>query len=327
VFTDIPITVGTLNFSNTHTFEISGTGSLTLQGTSGTAQVIVQSGTQEIDLPTTIASNTTFNVATGATLVIAAPITIDSGDSITQTGGGTVTYQSIVNVQSGASVAFGSSATINALNISSDSKASVRSGTGSVLKVSNLSMSGTLDLADNALEVDYGGGGSPIDGIKAEIYAGYNRGLWNGIGITSSAARADPSKYGIGYADGNLDFGTAAQPGEIIVKFALLGDTNLDGTVDFGDLLTVADHYGTTNNDWADGNFTYDPSGLVDVEDLLALAQNYQEPLTADQAAQLPAAFVSEWTLAQSEVPEPTSAAMILAGSCLLLARRRHTGV
>ena len=85
-------------------------------------------------------------------------------------------------------------------------------------------MSGTLDLTDNALEVDYGGGVSPIDAIKAEIYAGYNGGLWNGIGITSSTAMAAPRRYALGYADGNVDTATIAQSGEVIVKYALLGD-------------------------------------------------------------------------------------------------------
>ncbi len=62
VFTDVAITLGTLTFNNAHTYEITGVGSLTLQATTGSAQVNVQQGVQEINLPTTIASNTIFNV-------------------------------------------------------------------------------------------------------------------------------------------------------------------------------------------------------------------------------------------------------------------------
>ena len=68
VYTDAPVTVGTINFNNANTYQIAGTGSLTLQTSTGNAQVIVQQGTQELDLPVTLASNTTFNVAGGATL-------------------------------------------------------------------------------------------------------------------------------------------------------------------------------------------------------------------------------------------------------------------
>ena len=119
VFTDAADTVGIINFNNAFTYELTGTGSLTLQATTGNAQVIVQQGLQEINLPTSIASNTVFNVASGASLVVANPITIGSGKTLTQTGTGTVTYQSIITVQSGASVAFADSTHANTLSVAS----------------------------------------------------------------------------------------------------------------------------------------------------------------------------------------------------------------
>jgi hypothetical protein len=108
VNTDTAVTIGTIDFNNTHTYVIGGAGSLTLQASGGTsAQVIVElAGTQEINLPTTIASNTTFNVAPGATLVIADPLTINAGVAITQTGGGNVVYESTITfLGSGAQLA------------------------------------------------------------------------------------------------------------------------------------------------------------------------------------------------------------------------------
>ena len=86
VYTDLPVTVGTLNFNNSHTYLIDGVGSLTLQTTTGNAQVIVQAGTQEINLPLTLASNTVFTVSSGATLMISDPMTINAGKSLTSTG-------------------------------------------------------------------------------------------------------------------------------------------------------------------------------------------------------------------------------------------------
>jgi len=96
--------VGTLVFNNTSTYVIAGAGSLTLQAGGGGAQVVVQAGTQEINLPLTIASSTTFNVAAGATLIIGDPLTINAGMTLTQTGGGSVVYRSTVTLQSGAAM-------------------------------------------------------------------------------------------------------------------------------------------------------------------------------------------------------------------------------
>ena len=127
VYTNSPITLGTLNFDNANTYEISGTSSLTLQASAGnSAEVIVQNGTHEIDLPTTLASNTIFNVAAGANLTIANPLTIDSGVTLTQTGAGTVTYESIIDVQSNASVAFAGAAQADELSVSFGASANQR---------------------------------------------------------------------------------------------------------------------------------------------------------------------------------------------------------
>ncbi len=84
VYSNSAITVGTLHFNNANEWVIAGAESLTLQASgSGNAVVEVDQGTDELDLPITLASNTTFNVAAGATLIIANPMTIDSGVTLT----------------------------------------------------------------------------------------------------------------------------------------------------------------------------------------------------------------------------------------------------
>ncbi len=326
VYTDTPVTLGTLNFNNANTYQITGAGSLTLQASTGSAQIIVQAGTQEINLPMTIASNTTINVSTGAQLIIANPITIDSGMSIVQTGGGNVVYQSIINIGSNASVAFASSANVNTLQLPANAKASLATGSQTVLSVNDLALTGgTLDVGANTLVINYAAGQSPIASIREALISGFNGGTWNGTGITSSAAMADPTHFGIGYADGSTDTGTPAGPDQIVVKYALLGDADLQGVVGFNDLLIVAQHWQTTGNDWAEGNFTNDPTGLVDFADLVAVAENFDQPLTSAQAAQLSPAIASQWTLALDEVPEPGTmgiGAAMLAGMAW---RRRRT--
>ena len=79
----------------------------------------------------------------------------------------------------------------------------------------------------------------------------------------------------------------------------LPGDTNADGTVNFTDLLTLAQHYGAAGADWQQGDF--DASGTVDFSDLLTLAQHYGQ---TDGSAGVNAA---------TAVPEPTGAVLLLA--------------
>ena len=88
------------------------------------------------------------------------------------------------------------------------------------------------------------------------------------------------------------------------------GDTNSDRTVDFADLLTLAQNYGRSGNGnvfYETGDFNYDWS--VDFTDLLTLAQHYNAP----------ARFEQDWTLARSIVPEPAA-----LGVMLLLYRPRR---
>jgi hypothetical protein len=57
--------------------------------------------------------------------------------------------------------------------------------------------------------------------------------------------------------------------------FTLIGDANRDRSVDFADLLILAQNYGASGLDFDGGNFDYDPDGNVDFADLLLLAQRY----------------------------------------------------
>ncbi len=59
----------------------------------------------------------------------------------------------------------------------------------------------TFDLNNNHFIISYGSGPDPIAAVRAYLVSGYNGGAWNGIGIDSSAAAANPH-YALGYADG-----------------------------------------------------------------------------------------------------------------------------
>lgn len=55
--------------------------------------------------------------------------------------------------------------------------------------------------------------------------------------------------------------------------FVLTGDLNRDGTVGFGDLLTVAQNFGQSGMTFSQGNVDYSPDGLIGFTDLLLVAQ------------------------------------------------------
>jgi hypothetical protein len=195
----------------------------------------------------------------------------------------------------------------------------------------------TFDITDNALAINFGtAANDPAASIRSYLQSGYNGGTWLGSGIDSSAVGSNVGLYSVGYADGSVDQGTPAGPDQFLIKFTLAGDANLDGTVNFADLLVVAQNFNHTLDthgqpmDWADGDFNYD--GNVNFADLLLVAQNFNKQLSAAQLEQLPGSFSAAWNLALAEVqssesnnvPEPAAASLLALGAAGMPARRRR---
>ena len=65
--------------------------------------------------------------------------------------------------------------------------------------------------------------------------------------------------------------------------FALAGDANHDRSIDFGDLVVVAQNYGGTGKTFADGDFDFD--GAVGFSDLVLIAQKYGTTLAPPAAS------------------------------------------
>ena len=108
------------------------------------------------------------------------------------------------------------------------------------------------------------------------------------------------------------------------IGHAQAGDVNLDGAVNFTDLLTLAQHYGATTAATRDqGDLNGD--GAINFNDLLVLAQNYGQNLTASQLAQLTPQFQSDVAAAFAQVPEPAQLGILflVVGA---LTRRKHSG-
>ena len=90
------------------------------------------------------------------------------------------------------------------------------------------------------------------------------------------------------------------------LKGTQLGDTDLNGSVDFEDFLVLSEHFGTAGG-WGDGDFTGD--GRVDFSDFLALSVNF---------GGANAEFVT--------IPEPTAYRVALFSIVGIFAFRRQRG-
>ena len=216
----------------------------------------------------------------------------------------------------------------NILNVSGGT-ALLLDASASVLKSLAVTGTGQLDLGDAGLIVDYTGT-SPLASVRASLLNGFAGGAWNGRGIVSSALG---DGEGIAYLDASTlftNFPAATFRGEAIDNTSILlvrafgGDTNLDGNVDFDDLLQIARSYNNSAT-WRNGDFNYD--GIADFDDLLVLAGNYAhsgvQPLGFGAGA-FSSTFEGDWSLAQSLLPEPTSCVATAMALALGGRRRRH---
>jgi fibronectin-binding autotransporter adhesin len=184
--------------------------------------------------------------------------------------------------------------------------------------------SGTLDIGNNHLIVDYTPGNDPIASIASWIASGYNTSgssRWSGTGITSSAAAAN-SAYGIGYADA-ADPGNPAglSSGQIEIMYTLLGDANLDGKVNGTDFAILATNFNQAVTAWDQGDFNYD--GKANGSDFALLASNFNQGASQAATAALDAFAAANGLMA--DVPEPSTG--VLAGVFLVgaLGRRRRS--
>jgi Dockerin type I domain len=127
-----------------------------------------------------------------------------------------------------------------------------------------------LDVTNNEVLLSYGSS-DPISTIAGWIETGYAAATWTGSGIISSLAETNRN-YGLGYADGADGVVAGLPSGQIEILYTLLGDANLDGTVNAEDYTPFSNHLGQSGMMWDDGDFNYD--GTVNAEDYTVFAQN-----------------------------------------------------
>ncbi len=162
---------------------------------------------------------------------------------------------------------------------------------------------GGADLQAGTLVFDYSPTGTPdpLATVRSNLQSGL---------IHSSLSV--PGQTAIAYSDS----GTA-----VTLKRDVLGDCNMDNTVNLADLNILLNNYGKSSATWSMGDFNYD--GTVNLADLNLLLNNYGRTFAGDSVsgAHLDAAAIGALRAdGISVVPEPGTLALLAAGLVGLLA-------
>ncbi|MBC8106512.1 MAG: retropepsin-like domain-containing protein [Anaerolineae bacterium] len=338
------VTVGSMKFDNANRYTIAGPGTITISAQStGVGAIEVISGSHTISAPMVLASNTTINVApSSSTLTISGNV---NGGSValTKIGAGAVLMN---NVRAGT------------LALNAGTLAVATNGTNAgASRVTALSIAGgasptaTLDLNDNDLLIENG----TYAAVKDAIAFARHSGAWDRPGLTSSAARNSlPKNKTLGTLTGAdyLTTGTSTfnsfpvTSGNVLVKYTYYGDTDFNGLVDFDDYARVDAGFNNNRTGWFNGDVDY--NNIVDFDDysLIDMAFNTQSGTLrramsyldggdrSDAGMDTPALQLVEVHFAQfgyayatsflNAVPEPSTAAIALLTSALVIPRKRR---
>nr|MEE4266755.1 FlgD immunoglobulin-like domain containing protein [Candidatus Krumholzibacteria bacterium] len=118
--------------------------------------------------------------------------------------------------------------------------------------------------------------------------------------VSGYASLLEPSfsswEPSLGFIDNSRRVATTAISGNqnalVLLSPLTFGDADLDGQVNSGDLLQISDSYGLSGTVWAGGDF--DRSGATEFNDLLLMAEHYDDP-TPLAGLELAPALISDW--------------------------------
>jgi hypothetical protein len=319
---DVPVTLGTLIFDNTHAYTLAGAIPLTLDTRSGSALVSAASGSHTIGMNVALAKDTMVTVVQpAATLTLAGGVTGAGGLTLTKQGPGTLSAKNIRG---------GSNLTINdgIIRIPNDCTAA------GVSVIEQLSIGGSsqFDLTNNKLVTKMALGtwnGAAYEGVSGMIQTGRNGGAWNGTGgiITSAAtgnfttlAVASAAEVkGITPADTAVWAGQTVTGSDTLVMFTYGGDANLDGKInvdDYGHIDSSVVLPGLSG--WSNGDFNYD--GKINVDDYGIIDSNV--PIQGAPFFTGSAASVGPSGL--SSIPEPCGLPALFGAAATIVAARRR---
>ncbi len=183
-----------------------------------------------------------------------------------------------LTVASSASLTAFATQHIGAVNVMDNAHAALATNGGRILVAKQLTIESggdaEFDLADNDLLIDYDGLASPLLSVEGWIRTASNAGVWDGPGLTSSAARTAPlaittlgALRGDEYrALGNTSFDNEpVDDSSVLVKYTYFGDVDFNGQVDGSDYNNIDFGFLTGRSGWANGDVDF--NGQVDGSD------------------------------------------------------------
>ncbi len=346
----------TLNGSNAGANTIGGVlsdnGSAQLAvAVTGTGVWIYSGATHTYTGGTTIASGATLqlagsvstmsqsmNIANSGSLVVASTTNQNVGTILGSTGNTTVNSGSLTAYQirqNSLTINGTSTVTLIPSGSGTNSTPAAPNNINFSSNVTSLSIAGTtdawtgtLDIGNNGLVIQYGSGTDPYTTVVNMIKSGYANGHWTGAGITSSLARAavvlgSPTPaLNIGLLDfvpntglfgSSISFeGQTISTSAILVRLTYMDDLVLAGDMAqanaTSDALFFAANYGSGTT-WHVGDITHD--GVIDTNDALLFAANYVVGLPSLDGTTGNAAAIGGNAAA---VPEPASVVLAAVG-------------
>jgi len=254
----------------------------------------------------TIANSSVFNtvVSFAGALSGAGDATFNS--SLTWTGGTFSGTGAIVIGDSGNLTVTGSGVRSSTRPLQINGSASLAAGTGEILVANSLTLGATasFDLNDNKLIVDYSDA-SPASSLQANLGTGYNAGAWNGTGIRSSTAAANPGD-GIGIAEATqVDASVLATFGgvsidstAVLFQYTVIGDADFNLASNSQDFNLLAENFNLSSKLFSDGDFSHD--GIVDSVDFNLYLGQYGRKLPAPAPSLAMSAGASPFASASS---------------------------
>ncbi|HZZ42721.1 MAG TPA: dockerin type I domain-containing protein [Tepidisphaeraceae bacterium] len=282
-----------------------------------------------------VTNNGTIKVTGGATVTFAGsyvgtspsdPSSISlnpfsaSADDGGVTGAGSVLVADSTGVLAASYLRQSSLTTSGAVQI----RASAAGGQTSLLNSLTILPTGTLDLADTKMVLDYTGA-TPLDTIRQYLLSHQ---------LFSSIAAADPQhRLGIGYLEAFLPNlttwgGQPADSTSILTKMTYIGDANLDGKINADDYALLDRGFTKHLTTWAYGDFNYD--GVINAADYLLIDRDFtlqsgtyapDAALLAQREAQFGDAYVQELL---ASIPEPSLPLMTSALYFITTNQRRR---
>jgi hypothetical protein len=300
----------------------------TYVGYAGNGSFTQSGGSSSLGALSIALQNTSSGTVTLSGGVLSAVSTVNKGQFI-QTGGlaslgpvsgtGSLTLGNAVGATSRATVTRFDQTNVTIKNTGTLAVATNAARFTNTATLLSITGNGLLDLGNNDLLTP-----TPAATIRGYLINAYTLSDdWSGHGINSAFAMANPTKYTVGYANGNDQSSQDARPdvpaGKVLVVPTLVGDANLDHTVDFFDITQLLGYKYNTGQpaSYTDGDLNYD--GVVDFFDLsVLLSANYN----SGEIFAAPAA-TAEPTLATA--PEPAGALIVSGwGGAAILARQRR---